>query len=587
MSSAGGYHHSQYYHGRSPITARNRSFVVHDDQRMSRLYGVSGMGGRNLARDKDGPGNNKLDNQAGGNKFDSGGVSLPRRNHTFMQADDLQSGKKSKWTELEIKGFVRNISPSLWQFTHLTALYLNDNGLQRLPVDICRLVHLAVLDVSTNKLRSLPNELGDLVQLRELLLNNNLLHSLPYELGRLFQLITLGLKGNPLSPDILSLYSEPNGTQKLLTYLLDSLPASQSGAPTRHWLRKTVDPPQGKSVFTQLTVMCYNVLCDKYATRTMYGYCPSWALTWEYRRKGIMEEIRSNSADIITLQEVETEQFYNYFEPELKHEGWEGIFSPKSRAKSMPETDRKHVDGCAIFYKTSKFSVLDKHLIEFNQLAMANAEGSDDMLNRVMTKDNISLAVLLQLKEHPDVPVLVCTAHIHWDPEYCDVKLIQTMMLMNELQTIHEKSKALAKTTDIPIILTGDLNSLPDSGVIEYLRNGRIACDHPDFKELNSYRSCLKKMTVDSNSQLGANSYTHPFQLEQGYTENDMPYTNYTYDFQGMIDYIFFTKKQITVAGILGPLDPEWLAENKVIGCPHQEIPSDHIPLVAQLQLFK
>lgn len=150
------------------------------------------MGGRNLARDKDGPGNNKLDNQAGGNKFDSGGVSLPRRNHTFMQADDLQSGKKSKWTELEIKGFVRNISPSLWQFTHLTALYLNDNGLQRLPVDICRLVHLAVLDVSTNKLRSLPNELGDLVQLRELLLNNNLLHSLPYELGRLFQLITLG-----------------------------------------------------------------------------------------------------------------------------------------------------------------------------------------------------------------------------------------------------------------------------------------------------------------------------------------------------------------------------------------------------------
>lgn len=31
--------------------------------------------------------------------------------------------------------------------------------------------------------------------------------------------------------------------------------------------------------------MCYNVLCDKYATRQMYGYCPSWALTWEYRKK--------------------------------------------------------------------------------------------------------------------------------------------------------------------------------------------------------------------------------------------------------------------------------------------------------------
>lgn len=37
--------------------------------------------------------------------------------------------------------------------------------------------------------------------------------------------------------------------------------------------------------------------------------------------------------------------------------------------------------------------------MEFNQLAMANADGSDDMLNRVMTKDNIGLAALLQFRE--------------------------------------------------------------------------------------------------------------------------------------------------------------------------------------------
>lgn len=34
--------------------------------------------------------------------------------------------------------------------------------------------------------------------------------------------------------------------------------------------------------------MCYNVLCDKYATRQMYGYCPSWALAWEYRKKVVI-----------------------------------------------------------------------------------------------------------------------------------------------------------------------------------------------------------------------------------------------------------------------------------------------------------
>ena len=46
-----------------------------------------------------------------------------------------------------------------------------------------------------------------------------------------------------------------------------------------------------------------------------------------------------------------------------------------------------------------RFTLIKEHLVEFNQLAMANAEGSDDMLNRVMTKDNIGLAALLQTKE--------------------------------------------------------------------------------------------------------------------------------------------------------------------------------------------
>lgn len=33
----------------------------------------------------------------------------------------------------------------------------------------------------------------------------------------------LSLTGNPLNKDIMSIYSEPNGTHKLLTFMLDSL----------------------------------------------------------------------------------------------------------------------------------------------------------------------------------------------------------------------------------------------------------------------------------------------------------------------------------------------------------------------------
>lgn len=63
-------------------------------------------------------------------------------------------------------GNVRNVSPTLWRFEHLTALFLNDNNLLRLSSDIGQLINLRILDLSSNKLRSLPAELGELIHLR-------------------------------------------------------------------------------------------------------------------------------------------------------------------------------------------------------------------------------------------------------------------------------------------------------------------------------------------------------------------------------------------------------------------------------------
>lgn len=156
----------------------------------------------------------------------------PRRVFTIMSKEDQEKGKNTRWTGLEMRGPIRNLSPSLWTFKHLTALYLNDNSLQRIPPDIVRLRNLTHLDLSGNKLRSLPAELGDMTHLRELLLNNNALRVLPCELGRLFLLHSLGISGNPLSLDILNMISEPNGTGKLLTFLLDNLTGEEEGEET-------------------------------------------------------------------------------------------------------------------------------------------------------------------------------------------------------------------------------------------------------------------------------------------------------------------------------------------------------------------
>ncbi|XP_026080786.1 CCR4-NOT transcription complex subunit 6-like isoform X2 [Carassius auratus] len=474
-----------------------------------------------------------------------------RRMYTIMSSEEANSGKKSNWDGLEITGNVRSLSSSLWSLTHLTALHLSDNSLSRIPPEITKLHNLVFLDLSSNKIRSLPAELGNMVSLRELLLNNNQLRVLPFELGKLFQLQTLGLKGNPLTQEIMTLYQEPDGTRQLLNYLLDNLAGAikRKPPPSRSWI--VLQEPERTRPTTLLTVMCYNVLCDKYATRQLYGYCPTWALNWSYRKKSIMQEILSCNADIISLQEVETEQYYNYFLLELTKRGYDGFFSPKSRARTMSESDRKHVDGCAIFYKIEKFSMVQKHTVEFNQLAMANSEGSEAMLNRVMTKDNIGVAVLLELKEEliesssgksthamEKQLLLVANAHMHWDPEYSDVKLVQTMMFLSEVKNIIDKASCSLKlssvsgeTSSIPLVLCADLNSLPDSGVVEYLSTGGVDCTHKDFKELR-YSDSLTNFNCNGKNGTSNGRITHGFKLKSAYENVLMPYTNYTFDFK-------------------------------------------------------
>ena len=52
------------------------------------------------------------------------------------------------------------------------------------------------------------------------------------------------------------------------------------------------------------TVLSYNILSDAYASNDLYNYCPTWALSWPYRRQNLLREIVGYRADIICLQEV-------------------------------------------------------------------------------------------------------------------------------------------------------------------------------------------------------------------------------------------------------------------------------------------
>ena len=73
-------------------------------------------------------------------------------------------------------------------------------------------------------------------------------------------------------------------------------------------------PDTSESSSTSRTkILTYNILCDYYATEKQFGYTPSGALSWDYRRETIWEEIETAGADILCLQEIDTESFEDFF----------------------------------------------------------------------------------------------------------------------------------------------------------------------------------------------------------------------------------------------------------------------------------
>uniref|UniRef100_A0A5K3EN64 Endo/exonuclease/phosphatase domain-containing protein n=2 Tax=Mesocestoides corti TaxID=53468 RepID=A0A5K3EN64_MESCO len=366
-----------------------------------------------------------------------------------------------------------------------------------------------------------------------------------------------------------------------------------SSPPRRQW-RQLGSPSKNGY---RLTLMCYNVLSSNYATYSQYPYCPTWAIDWEYRRRGILEELRLYAPNIICLQEIDTDQFETVFVPELAKNNYEGIFLAKSRSRTMEPASARKVDGCAIFWLSEKFTKVTEFRYEF-MLSCSNVSEhpSPLLLNRVMTRDNVAIGVVLEIKApSPGNSRRFCvsTGHIHWDPEHSDVKLIQTIIWTAELWSHLDKlcgdsGKPGSGASRMPVVLCGDLNSLPTSGVVEFLSKGCVPTSHVEFLNFGfSYQfedwKMLEKWAVDGDI------LRHRFNFDRAYKggiADGMKITNLTYDFKGMIDYIFFTRHHFRLLRSLDQIPESWFMEERILGCPHIHVPSDHFSLLVELDLL-
>ena len=101
-----------------------------------------------------------------------------------------------------------------------------------------------------------------------------------------------------------------------------------------------------------------------------------------------------------------------------------------------------------------------------------------------------------------------------------------------------------------------------------------------------SSRDSLPQFEEGSEPRRGNQSWSTSSTCAGPTVDRWSSYTNFTFDFKGVIDYIFYSADFLTPLGLMGPVSMDWARECKVIGCPNPHFPSDHFPLLCQFELL-
>ncbi|WOL15232.1 carbon catabolite repressor protein [Canna indica] len=347
----------------------------------------------------------------------------------------------------------------------------------------------------------------------------------------------------------------------------------------------------GQMYLGNFSVLSYNILSDAVATNELYSYCPTWALSWPYRRQNLLQEIIGYHADILCLQEVQNDHFEEFFGPELEKHGYQAVFSKCSSEvyDGKPNT----LDGCATFFRRDRFSLVKKYELDFNKAAQSSPEAPKKVDLVSLTKNNIALVLVLERKltefgvHNPRKKNLICVAntHVNVKQEREDIKLWQVLTLLRGLENI-------SLYADIPMLVCGDFNSVPGSTPHALLANGSVdqllsdlAVD-PVGNVLPVRKLTHQLPLVSAYSSFarmaGANPGLQQQRRRMDASTHEPLFTNFTRDFVGTVDYIFYTADSLSVESLLELVAQEDLHKNTAI--PSPEWSSDHIALLAEFR---
>ncbi|GER38632.1 DNAse I-like superfamily protein [Striga asiatica] len=301
------------------------------------------------------------------------------------------------------------------------------------------------------------------------------------------------------------------------------------------------------------------------------------------------------------------------------------------------------LDGCSIFWKSElmciiycRFTLLHEENIEFERFGLRQNIAQFCVLK--MNKDLPSTDDIAQPPWYYSLPfssqsctsnsiflfihfvfpavkcvitspsLLVGNIHVLYNPKRGDIKLGQMRIF---LEKAYELSQEYGR---IPVILTGDLNSLPQSAIYQFMASSELDFQQFERKHIsgqifpsrflkpkswvNHVTSSLmnrwteEEIMLATGSRLGSNlRLTHHLNLSSAYSEvpgssevrdkNGEPLaTSYHSFFCGTVDYIWHTPDLFPVR-VLETLPMASLKQTG--GLPCKQLGSDHLAIASEL----
>lgn len=201
--------------------------------------------------------------------------------------------------------------------------------------------------------------------------------------------------------------------------------------------------------------------------RKLYYHIPSYILNWQWRKSKIILELGLWSADIMCLQEVDR---FHELEEDLKFKGYRGTWKMRTG---------NPVDGCAIFWRTSRFNLVYEECIEFNKLGL---------------RDNVAqICVLECINQNGSLPpsltgsreVVVCNIHVLYNPNRGEIKLGQVRVLLDKAQAVSQL------WNNAPVIVCGDFNCTPKSPLYNFIAEQKLDLSGIDRNKVSGQASAV------------------------------------------------------------------------------------------------